>query len=509
MTEPRENPDVAPELESHEPVGEVHHDTPRVAHVEFVSFWDIARRQYRKNRPAMVALWCVLGLLALAVVAPLICLNVPYVMRTPEGLRWPLFERLFDRWIFPSGIDVFFNLILVLTPLWLLGGALLRALALDEGEPRPRKAGACGAGLLVLALLYGEFGAHEKSIFWHLLFFGALGIGVQTYQAFRARDMLPRARRSVRSQTRVALAGLFVVVFCLTLFWKEPVKVSGSVALRPMRYTNALTIYRAEIEKLEKDGGWAVKPPIFYHPDNVGETSEMVFARTLHAPSVTTRNYLGCDNNGRDVLGRILYGARISLTIGVVAVSIYVTIGTILGSIAGYFGGWVDMLIVGLLQVMLCIPFMFLLLTVIAVFETRSIFMVMVTIGLISWTGITRLVRGEFFRQRSIDYVVAAKALGIPERRIIFGHILKNAMAPVLVAAAFGVAGAILAESFLSFIGLGDPNAPSWGGILQEGRAHRKSWLILSPGIAIFFVVTVLNLVGDGLRDALDPKLRQ
>jgi peptide/nickel transport system permease protein len=135
--------------------------------------------------------------------------------------------------------------------------------------------------------------------------------------------------------------------------------------------------------------------------------------------------------------------------------------------------------------------------------------MVMVTIGLISWTGITRLVRGEFFRQRSIDYVVAAKALGIPERRIIFGHILKNAMAPVLVAAAFGVAGAILAESFLSFIGLGDPNAPSWGGILQEGRAHRKSWLILSPGIAIFFVVTVLNLVGDGLRDALDPKLRQ
>jgi len=260
------------------------------------------------------------------------------------------------------------------------------------------------------------------------------------------------------------------------------------------------------VREMEKKGeGWAIKPFIFYHPDNTADVSEI---RSLQRPSLKTRNLLGTDKPGRDVLARIIFGTRISLTIGIVAVGIYVTIGTILGSLSGYFGGWVDMLIVALLQVMLCIPFMFLLLTVISLFDTRSIFLVMATIGLIGWTGITRLVRGEFFRQRSIDYVVAAKALGIPERRIIFGHILKNAMAPVLVAAAFGVASAILAESFLSFIGLGDTNAPSWGQILAEGRTHRKNWLIFSPGIAIFFVVTILNLVGEGLRDALDPKLR-
>jgi peptide/nickel transport system permease protein len=158
---------------------------------------------------------------------------------------------------------------------------------------------------------------------------------------------------------------------------------------------------------------------------------------------------------------------------------------------------------------MLCIPTIFLLLTIIAIFDTRSIFMIMLAIGLISWTGVTRLVRGEFMRHKNSDYVMAARALGIPKRRIIFGHILKNSMGPVLVAAAFGVGGAILAESFLSFLGLGDTNAPSWGQILAEGRATRKDWLILSPGAAIFFVVTVLNIAGDGLRDALDPRLRQ
>jgi peptide/nickel transport system permease protein len=426
-------------------------------------------------------------------------------MKTSDGLRWPLFERLFDRIVFPSGVDVFFNLILVIAPLWLLGGALLRAIGLGGSCVSRGKACAYAGGLFVLVFFYLGVGGQGKSIFHHLLGFGAVGLGFMAWQATRARALPARARRKVNTQTRVGLATLFVVVFGFTIYNEDPVG-----GIRPMHYTSPIRIFRPEVRQIEKSGeGWALSPPIFYHPDNIAEESDTIFARGLQAPSLETRNLLGCDRNGRDVLARILFGARISLTIGVVAVSIYVTIGIILGSLAGYFGGWVDMLIVALLQVMLCIPFMFLLLTVISLFDTRSIFLVMAVIGLIGWTGITRLVRGEFFRQRSIDYVVAAKALGIPERRIIFGHILKNAIAPVLVAAAFGVAGAILAESFLSFIGLGDTNAPSWGQILQEGRTEKKNWLILSPGIAIFFVVTVLNLVGEGLRDALDPKLRQ
>jgi len=476
-------------------VSEPERQIPEEHHEDFATFWDVARRQYTKNKPAMVALYGVLTLIALAVAAPLISFNVPLVMKTADGIEWPLFARLFDRLLFPSGVDVFFNLLLVLGPVWLLGARLASSMGF-RGNVNETRAVASALALVVILVLYVVWSQDKRGIFGRLIPFALAGVGLLILQAWRTRGMHPRIVRKVRTQTRVGLASIFLVGLLLVLFtW---------------RYTAPVVVYSTQISELEDTGeGWAIRPWIPYHPDNIGEDSDLVLSHTLQAPSKTSRNYLGCDNNGRDVLARILFGTRISLTIGIIAVSIYGTIGMILGSIAGYFGGWIDMLIVGMLQVMICIPQMFLLLTIMAVFDTRSIFMIMVAIGLTGWTGITRLVRGEFFRQRNIDYVTAARALGLPQRKIIFGHILKNAMAPVLVAAAFGVAGAILSESFLAFIGLGDTNAPSWGQILQEGRAHRKNWLILSPGFAIFAVVTMLNLVGDGLRDALDPKLRQ
>jgi peptide/nickel transport system permease protein len=322
-----------------------------------------------------------------------------------------------------------------------------------------------------------------------------LGVGLLYWNATSSRGMPARDVRRRRANMRYALGGVFTLTFVLTLFVWD--------------FTSRAVIYRTEIAQLEKAGeGWAVTPPIFFHPANTADDNSLALERALKPPSFEDKNLLGTDPNGRDVFTRLLYGTRISLTIGIIAVSIYVTIGIILGSLAGYFGGKVDLLIMFVLQVMLCIPTFFLLLTIIALFDTRSIFMIMVAIGVTGWTGVTRLVRGEFFRQRSIEYVTAAKCLGIPERKIIFGHILKNSVGPVLVAAAFGIAGAILAESFLSFLGLGDTNAPSWGQILRQGQTERKAWLIFSPGLAIFFVVTILNLVGEGLRDALDPKLR-
>ncbi|MAE93922.1 MAG: peptide ABC transporter permease [Deltaproteobacteria bacterium] len=204
----------------------------------------------------------------------------------------------------------------------------------------------------------------------------------------------------------------------------------------------------------------------------------------------------------------MLYGTRISLTIGVVAVGIYVWIGVVLGALAGYLGGWWDVIISRLIEVMICIPSFFLILTLVALVEDRSIFQVMVIIGVTSWTGVARLVRAEFLQQRELEYALAARALGLPRWRVIFRHILPNALGPVLVSATFGVASAILIESSLAFLGLGDPSVPSWGETLNVGRLEMKYWLIFAPGLAIFFVVSVFNLVGEGLRDALDPKLR-
>jgi peptide/nickel transport system permease protein len=204
----------------------------------------------------------------------------------------------------------------------------------------------------------------------------------------------------------------------------------------------------------------------------------------------------------------MLYGTRISLTIGVVAVGIYVAIGVVLGAVAGYFGGWVDVTVSRLIEVMLCFPTFFLILTLAALVQDRSIFHVMLIIGVTSWTGVARLVRAEFLKHKHLEYTQAARALGIPTWRVLFVHILPNAMAPVLVSSTFGIAGAILVESSLSFLGIGDLNVPSWGETLNSGRVEGKLWLILAPGLAIFFVVTVFNLVGEGLRDALDPKLR-
>ncbi len=220
------------------------------------------------------------------------------------------------------------------------------------------------------------------------------------------------------------------------------------------------------------------------------------------------RHLLGTDEVGRDVFARILYGTRISLTIGLVAVAIYVTIGTVLGALAGYLGGKADLLIMRLVEIMICIPPLFLLMTIVALFNSRSIFLIMASIGVVSWTGVCRLVRGQILRERALDYVTAARALGLSTPRVLFRHVLPNAFAPVLVAATFGVASAILTESTLSFIGLGDLSVPSWGRILDDGRVHVRWHLILPPSVAIFVTVLALNLVGDGVRDALDPKLR-
>ncbi len=220
---------------------------------------------------------------------------------------------------------------------------------------------------------------------------------------------------------------------------------------------------------------------------------------------------LGTDDLGRDVLARILYGARISLLVGFVAVGIATAIGVVFGALAGYYGRWVDTLIMRFVDIMLCFPSFFLILAVVAFLEP-SIWNIMIIIGLTGWMGVARLVRAEFLSLRERDFVLAVRAAGARDSRIIFRHILPNALSPLLVSATLGVAGAILTESALSFLGIGvQPPTPSWGNMLIAGKQTLGSawWLSAFPGLAILVTVLGYNLLGEGIRDALDPRLKE
>ena len=406
-------------------------NTPKV---EFQSYSDIIWGQFKRYPLSYWSMWGVIALFAIAIFSPVFALNVPFYVSVPEtanpdlaGASFPWFKALFDRNVFVSGVDIFFNYLLFATPV-----------------------------ILILWFFY------KKSI---------SSLDSKSYKTKRLNFIW---------------AALAAIAICFLILY-----FAFDYGLPYVDY----------VELAKKDGVSAIFPPIeySYRLPNLEETAQ----------SVSSQHWFGTDNQGRDVFTRILFGTRISLTIGVVAVSIYVSIGVLLGAIAGYYGGWIDSAILRMVEVMICFPTFFLILTLRGFINEPSIFHIMLIIGLTGWTSVARLVRAEFLRLREGDFVQAAIAQGLTEKRIIFRHVLPNALGPVLVSAAFGIAGAILIEASLSFLGLGVPGAPSWGQVLASGRGTGQHMLILAPGFAIFITVTLLNLVGEGARDALDPKLRK
>lgn len=259
------------------------------------------------------------------------------------------------------------------------------------------------------------------------------------------------------------------------------------------------------LEEALAAGDWAWMPLVPFGPLQSSVSGEV---EPLEAPSL--RHPLGTDDRGRDVLARVAHGSRVSLSIGLLAVALYLLIGTVLGGLAGFYGGLLDALVNRSIEVLLSFPTLVFLLAVQGIAASSGVLHLVVVLGLTRWTDVARLVRAEVLRAREQDYVLAAHALGVPPFRILLRHVLPASLGPAVVVATFGIAGAVLIESALSFLGFGPPPpTPTWGELLAQAREHRDAWwLAVFPGFCIFATALSFHLLGESLRDALDPRLR-
>jgi peptide/nickel transport system permease protein len=385
-----------------------------------VSYGEMVWREFAKSKFILFWLGFIILLFLLAVFAPFLASDKPFVIRTDGRLRFPLFKGL---------------------------------------------------------------NATDYSIF-----LAAIVALIQLLLIRRNRRRIDPSIRSGVLWRQISVSALIVLIGTILSYIFVPRRLDA-------------TDYKAMVASGKASG--AVFAPI---PYGYGRTDLKVREQP---PS--GQHWLGTDDVGSDVLCRLIHGSRISLSVGFVAVGISSIIGVIIGAILGYSGGKADFIGMRLVEIMMAVPVFFLIITIVAFFP-RSLFNIMLIIGLTTWTEDARFVRAEFFKLRRQDFVQAAISLGLPLRSILFRHMLPNAIAPVLVNATFGIAGAIFIEAALSFLGFGvAPPTPSWGQILSLGVSTTGRflwWLTLFPGLAIFFTVLAYNLVGEALRDAIDPRLR-
>ena len=338
-----------------------------------------------------------------------------------------------------------------------------------------------------------------------------------------------RYRRRPLAMTALAFVGLLVLVAALApaIAGTKPVlcRYKGRLYAPCLGYFNrqwepavfTKDRFRGTYPQNLKDKdpeSWVIWPLVFQDPYRAVRENEWPGrpenpAKDEGRPN--RRNLFGTDQAGVDVFAKMVHGTTVALLVGFVSMGIAGTIGILVGAIGGYFGGWVDTITSRATEIVMCIPTLVLILAIIAILEKPTIWHTMAIIGATGWTGIARLTRGEFLRLKNTEFVMAARAAGAGPLRIMLRHILPNALAPVLVPITFGIASAILTESSLSFLGFGPPPpTASWGSILNDARSNLTMWwLVVFPGLAIFLTVLAYNLVGEGLQEATDPRLRE
>lgn len=482
------------------------------------AYLDIVWKQFQKNRGAYYSLWLFVGMFLLAIFAPLLASDQPFWFWDNGELLFPWVRALFNP---AQAVDFVFNMALVGFVPWLVSAVALSAYGKRRGWPGRRRLGiALGLGIGITACLSALFALPDiRRLPWVLRWMDPAS-GAEFYSKLALLGLALWAPLACVSNSLWGAGGMqgrrracWLVLQCFVvnvLVWAafhspdiRPTNKYWTRSFMKEEYANGGKRHGryapVPFGTIEQDRDSFYQPPLFRKPvEQWRDGNDGVI------------HLLGTDDTGRDVLVRMLFGTRIALTIGFVAVSIYLTIGIILGALAGFFGGGLDMAVSRVVEVVLLFPSFFLILTLVGLLG-QSIYIIMVVIGITGWPTVARLIRGETLKQRQIDYVAAAQALGVPNLRIIFRHILPNAIAPALVAAPFGIANAIITEAGLSLLGFGvQPPAPTWGGLLQLAHANYAYWwLVVYPSIAIFITVTMFNLIGGGLRDAMDPRLRR
>lgn len=407
--------------------------------------------------------------------------------------RWRAIQGLFDDFGFEAAVAVLFLVVFPALLVWLAHKSLNTLV-----NPPPRE------GMGAWQLAWRELRNNPRGV-WGMTLLGLLYMAVPLAPVLAPYDPNePGAGGTVVHKFQPPLSSVMIVGHIY----------EGEIACKGMR-VDGQTVFLNRVADHAHRYDIQLK---HLGPPKRGWSREAYKARTMvinghEVPYRKEQHLLGTDSNGRDLLARLVYGSRISLSIGFAAMFVAVTLGVLFGSLAGYFGGWIDTLIMRLVDILLAFPRLLLLLLIVSVNEEGAgIFTVVVILGATGWMGVSRLVRAQFLQVKELDYSVAAKSLGFGRARIMFRHLLPNCMAPVIVNATLVVGSTILVEAALSFLGFGvQPPDASWGNIISDGKAWLENawWISTIPGLLIVFAVVCFNLAGDALRDALDPRGRQ
>lgn len=449
----------------------------------------LALGRFWSRRSSRIAMGIFSALALLGIYAPLLANDLAWLWWDETGLSLPLLADLFNQWSYHDRHDLLFNILALALPPMLLVGLLVRR--------RWSWVRTQGWGLGAVAVIWGVCQVPMPTgDDWRPLW-RKYPQSTQSWEGRKRTLELVEAKDAVNGDVLLDAEGRAVRVL-----YAAPDAPDSFVVVDPATGAERVcTTSSLRVPELFA----AFFAPIPHSHDQNFAGAQFLRPGAVN-PASGCRFWVGSDASGRDVLAVMLFGARISLTVGLLAAGMSLGIGILIGGISGYCGGWIDLLLQRVVEIVMTLPVFILVLVVTAVFS-RNIFVIIVIFGLAGWTGTARLVRGEFLAHSGREYVLAAQALGLPTWRIMFLHILPNILTPILVSASFLVAGAILGESSLAFLGLVESTTPSWGLILHGGADKiQYPHLVYAPGLAIFLLVFTLNSLGNRLREAFDPK---